>query len=219
MSMVKNYPAPPMRKREILRYAGAREVSPAEEKLMRECLEEISGKLSYRVCWQECAVTEGEGILDLGFMQTTSAGLRKNLAGCDRVILFAATIGLEIDRAIRKYSRISPAKALFFQAIGAERIEALCDAFCAEQEARWKAEGKGIRPRFSPGYGDLPLEVQRDFFRVLNCSAKIGVSLNESLLMSPSKSVTAIMGITGHICEKEEKGCSTCEKTDCIYRR
>ena len=82
---------------------------------------------------------------------------------------------------------------MFFQAIGAERIESLCDAFCAEREA----EGLRLRPRFSPGYGDLPLELQRDLFRGLDCSRKIGLTLNESLLMSPSKSVTAIAGIVG----------------------
>ena len=74
-----------------------------------------------------------------------------------------------------------------------------------------------LRPRFSPGYGDLPLELQKDVFRVLDCPRKIGLSLNESLLMSPSKSVTAIIGIGKGDVEAENK-CSACEKTDCAYR-
>ena len=193
----KTYPAPPINEKEILRYAGAGKlVSQEEAELMRICLAEIAGKLSYRVCWRVFPLREEGTVLDLGFAKTDSTGLRKNLEGCEHCIVFAATVGMEIDRAIRRYSRISPAKALFFQAIGAERIEALCDMFCAEQAERWQAEGKTLRPRFSPGYGDLPLQLQKDIFRALDCTAQIGVGLNESLLMSPSKSVTAIIGIS-----------------------
>ena len=66
-----------------------------------------------------------------------------------------------------------------------------------------KAEGVFLKPRFSPGYGDLPLSMQTDIFRVLDCPRKVGLTLNNSLLMSPSKSVTAIMGI--HKTETTEK--------------
>ena len=124
-----------------------------------------------------------------------------------------AGAGLEIDRLIRRYTSLSPAKALFFQAIGAERIESLCDAFCEEL----KKDGLQLRPRFSPGYGDLPMELQKDIFRVLDCPRKIGLALNESLLMSPSKSVTAIIGI-GEGTEEADNKCSACEKSDCAYR-
>ena len=51
-----------------------------------------------------------------------------------------------------------------------------------------------FKPRFSPGYGDLSLEVQKEIFSLLDCPRKIGVSLGDSLLMTPSKSVTAIIG-------------------------
>ena len=115
-------------------------------------------------------------------------------------------------RSWQRYTSLSPAKALFFQAIGAERIESLCDTFCAEL----KENGLQLRPRFSPGYGDLPLDLQKDLFRVLDCSRKIGLTLNESLLMSPSKSVTAIIGIGGRA--EEQNKCGTCQKTDCAYK-
>jgi cobalamin-dependent methionine synthase I len=52
-----------------------------------------------------------------------------------------------------------------------------------------------LRPRFSPGYGDLPLELQTNLFKVLDCQHFIGLTLNDSMLMSPSKSVTAIVGL------------------------
>lgn len=167
----------------------------------------------------------GETLLDLGFLQTDSQGLCHNLQGCDKVILFAATVGLAPDRLIAKYGRLSPTKALCMQAIGAERIESLCDAFCDELAADYAAEGYQTRPRFSPGYGDFPLDAQKAFFRALDCPRKIGLSLNDSLLMSPSKSVTALIGLlprTSQISGTEAKthaNCTACGKTDCLFRQ
>ena len=108
----------------------------------------------------------------------------------NRAIIFAATVGLAPDRAIARYGVSSPTKALVFDAIGAERIESLCDCFCKEI-----GNEKKLRPRFSAGYGDLSIGVQRDIFRLLDCSKNIGLTLGESLIMTPSKSVTAIIGV------------------------
>ena len=215
MIYTKTYPAPLWNERECLRYAGAniQLVSDEEMALFEACRKEVENKLSYKVCWGRFSIRCTEDMLEFASLQTTSKALRKNLEGCEEVIVFAATIGLEIDRLIRRYSNLSPAKALFFQAIGAERIESLCDTFCDEL----KKEGLQLRPRFSPGYGDLPLELQKDVFRVLDCPRKIGLSLNESLLMSPSKSVTAIIGIGGGAEEVKNK-CSACQNMDCAYR-
>ena len=133
--------------------------------------------------------------IDLGFAEVHSKALAYNLRGCRSIILFAATIGIEIDRLIAKYSRISAVKALFFQAIGAERIESLCDAFCKEMRAEAEMKGLFLRPRFSPGYGDLPIAEQPKFFALLDMTRRIGVSLTPTTIMVPRKSVTAIMGI------------------------
>lgn len=215
MIYTKSYAAPPLKERECLRYAGttAEALSDEEREIFLSCLRELEGKLHYLVCWGRFPLKWTENGLDMGIVQTDSVQLRKNLEGCEEVILFAATIGLEIDRLIRRYTKLSPVKALFLQGIGAERIESLCDCFCTE----WQEKGLRLRPRFSPGYGDLPLEMQKDIFRGLDCTRKIGLSLNESLLMSPSKSVTAFIGIGGEKRTAENK-CSLCQKTDCAYR-
>ncbi|MBQ8249872.1 MAG: Vitamin B12 dependent methionine synthase activation subunit [Clostridia bacterium] len=191
----KTYEAPPIDKGEILRYSGACGNVPEIDALTRECLAELDGVLTYKACFRIFDVSADGTMLDLGFTRTDSAALSKNLHGCDRIVVFAATVGIGLDRLIARYSRISPSKALVFQAIGAERIEALCDAFCAEVNELAREKGCSVRPRFSPGYGDLELSLQRDIFSVLDCSRKIGLTLNESLLMSPTKSVTAIIGI------------------------
>lgn len=192
---VKTYDAPAFNCRDMLRYAGVRGNLPALETLLADCLNESRDKLIYRVCYAEFPVFRVKGTLDFGFAKTDSKDLAKHLAGCDRAVLFAATVGIAIDRLIAKYSILSPSKALMFQAIGAERIESLCNVFNFEITERSRAQGLKTMSRFSPGYGDLPLSFQREIIRVLDCPRKIGVTLNESLLMSPTKSVTAVIGI------------------------
>lgn len=182
--------APPVSRREILRYAGCREETEEIRTLLDGCIGEAADVLQYKICYTELPLTVREGVCDFGVFSVTSENLAGNLRGCTRAVLLAATTGAALDRLIARYGRISPAKALFLQAFGAERIEALCDAFCAGL-----AETERCRPRFSPGYGDLPITVQRQIFSVLDCSRRIGLTLNDSYLMSPSKSVTAFVGL------------------------
>lgn len=189
----KIYDAPDINKNEILRYAGAKESSEELNIILAECIEEVTPKLVYKVCWCEVPVVFCEDCVELTFIKAHSADLRKNLNNCSSAVLFAATVGIEVDRLIARYASLSPLKSLMFQAIGAERIESLCDVFNREIT---ELKGK-TKPRFSPGYGDFSVSVQRDIFRVLEPSVKIGLTLNQSMLMSPSKSVTALIGITG----------------------
>lgn len=190
--LTKTYPEPPIDEREILRYAGCKAADQSVQTLLDSCLDEARTALSYRICWAELPVEIDGNRCDLQHVVIESEDLAKNLQDCSRVVLLAATVGVELDRLILKYSRIAPSKALLMQAIGAERIEALCDAFCAELA---ETRGCTLRPRFSPGYGDLSMETQRVIFALLGCEKRIGLSLNESLLMSPTKSVTAFVGM------------------------
>lgn len=224
MVMTKIYRALPLREREILRYAGCRAEEEDVIRLMRTCLQEaeaadvLSGALCYAElpvtvrkvtggqpgCEEKQSVAQAQGvdteptfvedgsICDFDSFSVCSEHLAKNLHSCRRVLLLAATAGVGIDRLITKYGRLAPSKALMFQAIGAELVEAVCDAFSKEYEEEHNCV---LRPRFSPGYGDLPLETQKDIFAVLECAKWIGLTLNDSLLMSPSKSVTAFVGI------------------------
>lgn len=190
--LVKSYNEPPFCNREILRYAGCKKTDEEVLLLIEECLQELKGKLIYRLCYCELRVHIQGDICDFDLFTLQSKKLAKNLDGCDKVIIFAATLGVEIDRLIEKYGKLSPSKALIFQAIGAERIESLCDLFCADIKKEYNCD---LKPRFSAGFGDLPLSVQQDIFALLTPERKIGLTLNDSLLMSPSKSVTAFIGL------------------------
>ena len=190
--ITKSYSEPPFCEAEILRYAGCKSADDEMRRLLNSCIDEARAVLCYNVCRRELTFTADGNNCDFGCFSFSSEKLAKNLCGCRSVILFCATVGIGLDRLIAKYNRVSPSRAVMLQALGSERVEALCDMFCKDI-----SESRAIilRPRFSPGYGDLPLTVQRDIFATLECPKRIAVFLNDSLLMSPSKSVTAFAGI------------------------
>jgi hypothetical protein len=161
------------------------------DELLRLCLP----VLSYRVCYCYCDLKQCGTVSNFGAFSTASRDLARSLCGCERALILAATVGLELDRLLARTAATSPARALCLQAIGAERIEALCDTFCKHASLELSRDGRRLRPRFSPGYGDLSLDTQRALFTLLDPARHIGLTLTEQLLMSPTKSVTAIAGI------------------------
>lgn len=208
----KYYAAPPVSREEIWRYAGVKEPTAELNALLEECLALAERELCFRVCWTEEA--------ELPFGGEKFADLEEHLRGCGSVIVFAATVGGGLDRLIAREQLLSPAKAVLLSAIGAERVEALCDSFCADAETEAARRGLYPRPRFSPGYGDLPLRTQRDMFRVLDLTRTMGMTLNESFLMYPSKSVTAIIGLSREKgrAERCDHVCGSCTEKTCIFR-
>lgn len=212
----RSYAALPLQRAEALRYAGCRTPDAAVSALLDECWEEARAQLSYRLVFRTLPLRISGDDCDFGLLCLHSRQLAQNLAGCGEATVFAATAGVGIDRLIARQSRLSPAKAVMLQALGAAQVEALCDTFCAELAER---TGKRLRPRFSPGYGDLPLQAQREVFAVLDCERQIGLTLNESLLMSPSKSVTAFVGLAEEKGPENSNPCARCDQAGCAFRR
>ncbi|MBE7065825.1 MAG: Vitamin B12 dependent methionine synthase activation subunit [Ruminococcaceae bacterium] len=194
---VKKYHGVEIERREIKRYMCAGGAGEDIDCIIDECLKETekSGVFNYTVCYRLYNCTAREKICNFGFSEIASSDLSKNLSNCEKALVFAATCGIGIDRLVSKYNRISPVKALCMQAIGTEHAEKLCDKFEDDIKKELAENGYITKPRFSPGYGDLPIELQTDIFRELQCTAKAGITLNENLLMTPTKSVTAIIGI------------------------
>lgn len=124
-----------------------------------------------------------------------SKSLAKHLKGCHAVYLLCATIGATFDALQRRTAARSPSDAFVLQAIGAAAIEALVDDTELEMQ-RELAEGESLVQRYSPGYGDYPLDAQRRLLALLDAPRTVGVSLTDALVMAPSKSVSAIIGVT-----------------------
>ena len=126
--------------------------------------------------------------------QIQSKDLYNNLKNCHKVYLLACTLGPQVDSLIRKTQFTDQVMAAVFQATGAMYIEEVVDFVNNQINQIEKGKNKSTRPRFSPGFGDVSLEVQKDFFSLLPCS-KIGLTLMDTLIMAPEKSVTAFVGI------------------------
>jgi hypothetical protein len=83
-----------------------------------------------------------------------------------------------------------------------------------------KKENKDLTYRFSAGYGDLSIDIQRDFLEVLNAPKKIGLTATGENILIPRKSVTAIMGVVNKGTDNKKLGCIGCSKyNDCNFRR
>ena len=190
--LFRTFDLPDVDRREVFRYAGVASPDDAVNRELDACLALLPPTLRGSVVWAVYDVVRKDDVLDLGFAKTSSRDLARALDGCDRVCVFAATASLLFDRLVRQHETVSPARALLCGALGSERVEALCDTFCDYLSGTYTTH-----PRFSPGYGDLPLTLQKDLFAALGVTKRLGVALSESLLMTPTKSVTALVGITG----------------------
>jgi cobalamin-dependent methionine synthase I len=119
--------------------------------------------------------------------------IKTHLNGCDEVIILAATLGLQVDELIRRTESSNMAEAVVLDALASEAIEQLCDT--AEKEIQLSTINCQLSTRFSPGYGDFPLEVQGELLKLLGAKKKIGLYVSESNLLIPRKSVTAVIGV------------------------
>lgn len=121
---------------------------------------------------------------------------RRRLAGCGEAVLLAVTLGFGVDRLIGAAGQTDPYRALVLDALATEAVEAAAD----EAIRRMPALGlipPGLRAgqRFSPGYGDLPLEIQGAFLDAVDARRMIGLSVGGTNMLSPLKSVTAVIGL------------------------
>lgn len=175
-------------------YKGGFE-NKALSELYEECQKEYLSAVSFKACYRKSSLhfaSDGEIVFDFGTVK--SRDLTKNLKGCSYVYFFAVTSGLGVDRLLMKYKKTDSLKAMMIDCIASSGIECRCD-----EVNGLIVKDKKSRPRYSPGYGDMGLEYQPTILSFLDAQRQLGITLTESMLMLPVKSVTAIIGI------KEEK--------------
>ena len=206
--------------KEVRRYlgmqkAGADDVLDAEiQKTISFLQDRVHPASVYRVF----PLTWKDGMPVIAGYLFESHDLARCLKGCAKAVLLAATLGAEADRLIRRAQLRSMSEAALLQAASAALVESYTDALNRQILDEAKQEGLYGRPRYSPGYGDLDLAVQRIVFALLQPEKYAGIVLNQSLLMSPSKSITAIIGLaeTEGSCIKFD--CEACSrKSACAY--
>lgn len=187
-----------LNKKEALRYLGFRG-APADE-TTAAIIDELGGAfleiLAPKTIYNRYDIVVLEDGILLDGWEVKSRKLAHHLAGCEAAYLFAATLGLAADMRIRRETAVSPARGAVAHAICNALIESWCDEVQGKIAAAEQEKGLYLRPRFSPGFGDLALEAQRPLFSRLNPEKNIGVTLTDTLLMVPVKSVTALIGVT-----------------------
>lgn len=210
-----------LRQKEILRYAGFRGHDADEltlkkiEELKAEILSIITPKHIYR---EFDFTKQNDDTLIIEGVEFKSKKLVSHLKNSEKIILFAATLGVQSDLILKKYIYSDSSKAVLSQAILAEAIESYCDEVCDNLALEYAKQGFYFRPRFSPGYGDLKLESQREFFSLMDITKRIGISLSKECLMTPTKSVSAFIGVTRDY-ECKPNSCSACENKGCEFRK
>lgn len=164
------------------------------------------------------AAVSGDGIsIGDGSLFCRSAYLARLFKNCRSCAALAVTLGPEVDRRTQMLSRAEVARAVAFDACASVWADSLCDDVEREVESRLPA-GEFLTLRFSPGYGDVPMEFTSELLKILDASRRIGLTLTRKGMMIPIKSVTALIGISDRP-ERRRRACDECSFVTCQYRR
>ncbi len=136
--------------------------------------------------------------------------IKKHLLGCKKIILMAATLGAGVENAIRRAQIKNVSDAVIMDSCASVLIEAVCDTIDAMFRAEYEQQNLFLTMRYSPGYGDLPISIQKDFIYLLDTVRRIGLNVSSSGIMIPRKSVTAIIGVSETERKAEKLGCAGC---------
>ena len=179
---------------ETIRYMGIRRAVTDELRaLAYRGIEQARRASVCRGCYARVPISVEPGCVVMLDERIESNSLSRHLSGCGEAFLMAATVGIGIDRLIRTASSVSPSEGLAIDAAGSAAVEWVCDELCGLLQT----QAGSLRHRFSPGYGDFSLEFQRSMMKYLDMAKNCGITLSDGLMMTPTKSVTAIVGIEG----------------------
>ena len=200
--------------KEALRYLGVRGEAPADVLAqVREAIGELLPRCAVRYVWR---LLPKEDLSDL----LVGEDLPTLLRDCDRAVVFALTLGMEAEALIRRAGLTSPTRALILDACASAACEQACDDLQGLLEGRLCTAGVFPTDRFSPGYGDLPLEVQKPLLDLLDGQRSCGITLSDTFIMSPRKSVTAVFGLADRPQGKRARGCAFCSMNqNCSFRK
>lgn len=207
---------------EALRYIGVKDGNPDDitKERLDECEKIILDNAVGRYLYEIHDITPSEEGIVVGntTFVLTGNSIREHLAGCSKAVLLCATISSEVDRIIRVTQLKDIHKALLLDSFASVAIEQLCDK--VEERIIEENEGMNFTWRFGIGYGDLDIKLQKEFLNVCGAPKKIGLCTSETCMLTPIKSVTAVIGMSKEEIPKRLKGCMTCNlKGKCAYSK
>ena len=206
---------------EALRYMGCppEKADPATRTLAQSCADELLPVLRPRWAYRVFDASEEEGGVRLSCgLMLPGEDLKVHLAGCDRAVLFCATLGAGADGLIRRWESSDMARALALDCCAAAAVEQVCDQI--EGELQGMFPGCYFPFRFSPGYGDLPITLQNQLLDLLDAPRRVGLTASASHILIPRKSVTAILGVSRRPVAQGARSCVSCPaRAGCQYQK
>ena len=207
---------------EILRYLGYRgkQADAAVMQSIDDCIDELLKHVTPRSEQQLFDVAfHGQGEVSIGKILVKSKDLAQHISGCKQAVLFAATLGVQADILLQRWSKLDMSRAVILQACAAAVIEAYCDEREEQISADAAKNGLFLRPRYSPGYGYFSIAHQQDMLAVLNCGKRMGLTITDSFMLVPTKSVTAVIGLTTEKTSCHIHKCMDCTAVNCPFRK
>ncbi len=204
---------------EALRYAGVGKPDETALREVRLAAEQTVRYAAPRCAYRILSITRAENGVFLPEADLLLPGnlAKTMLADCGKAALLLCTLGAAFDRLLRTAQVRDMARALYLDACGSAYVEQACDGL--EREIADRCPGLYLTDRFSPGYGDLPLDVQPGLLRALNGEKRLGVFAGPSFLLNPMKSVTAVIGLADRPQRARIRGCAFCAmRQGCAYR-
>ena len=179
---------------------------------VRICEKEVLAVMVPRAVWRILPVEELEPIL-------RGKDIRRLLEGCPEAVLMALTLGSELERRLMREEVTNMSNAYVLDVCASQAVEDAADEMERRLRAEIRLKGKYLTNRYSPGYGDFPLGIQRSVLEYLNAARAIGLTLTPTNLMVPRKSITAVMGIGDTAKPDVYGGCTNCPlQTKCSWR-
>ena len=209
---------------ELYRYLGcglSGECPPPElEPLVEECIARVLEAARPRAVFSPALPLNQDGGLRAGTLPLTGQDIALHLEHCSQAVFLAVTLGTQLDALIRRAEAMDMASAVVMDAAASVAVEQAAQQ--AEEELRQTLAEQGLylTGRYSPGYGDFSLAVQKDVLRLTDAGRRIGLTVTPSNIMTPRKSITAVLGIAEIPVQGHLAGCAHCvlQKT-CIFRK
>lgn len=204
-------------KNEVLRYSGQKDgkATPQIEKLAESYAEKIKENISPRHIAARFNLSQMEdGVMLSNGILLKGNDIKKHLSDCDECYIICATVGIQADSFIRSSLAMGSVYGLMADAAATAAVESYCDNVENELRQQLKKEKLYLTWRYSPGYGDFPFTQQPEILSILKADRLVGVTCNDSCIMTPSKSVTAVMGIAKNKPAARDRACDTCPNKD-----
>ena len=166
---------------------------------VRRAFEKLENYVTPRCVWGRFHIIHFDGGIELEGAYIYSENIAKLTSGSDECYILAVTLGHEVDRQISLTQQKDMLDGIALDSCASVRADALCDYVIKNEIMPGLHKGEKLTPRFSPGYGDLKMSVTEDILQILNANKRIGLSTTNSLMMTPIKSITAIIGIVAHL--------------------